>query len=179
MNASTYLFNPKRNNSVPTVITESKFLTEDECDYILDIGERTEISKSTISDGVVKNKRNSSNGWISHNFETNWIFNKLENKITEVNQSHFQFDILGFYENLQYTVYGPDNNHYTTHRDSGSGFLSVRKLSTVIMLSEPSDYQGGDLEIFVEGEYKKIDKDRGNPIILYFFILLISLFAEY
>jgi PKHD-type hydroxylase len=165
MSDATYLFKPKRNTAFPTMVLEPEFFTNDECDYIIDIGERTEIEKSTIAAGVKTDKRNSTNGWISPNYETNWIFKKLENKITEINNAHFQFDILGFYEKLQYTIYGPDKNHYMTHRDTGGGNLSIRKLSMVVMLTDPSTYEGGDLELYIEGEYQKVPNKKGNLIV--------------
>jgi PKHD-type hydroxylase len=66
---------------------------------------------------------------------------------------------------LQYTLYNYENNHYACHRDLGIGKQSNRKLSIVLMLSDPKDYAGGNLEIFNSGEFTSIPNKKGNVVI--------------
>lgn len=50
-------------------------------------------------------------------------------------------------EHIQYTVYNSnDEGHYDWHVDMGPG-KARRKLSLVCQLSDPSEYEGGELQI--------------------------------
>jgi len=66
----------------------------------------------------------------------------------------WHFDITG-HENIQFAEYGPDQ-HYDWHVDVfplGNQGLD-RKVSVVCLLSEPSEFEGGDLEVKLYSEYK-------------------------
>lgn len=90
-----------------------------------------------------------------------WIFERLECTVLKWNANNFNFDIdecsdlqLGHYKVGQM---------YHWHADLGSGGLSRRKISSVVMLSAPSDYKGGDLEFFLgEGGVGRLDMAIGD-----------------
>ena len=66
-------------------------------------------------------------------------------------------------DNIQYTVYhGSDDGYYGWHRDSSLfGYVPMdRKISGIIMLSDRSDYEGGELLVDVAGG----DQDRAIEI---------------
>ena len=66
----------------------------------------------------------------------------------------WHFDITG-QENIQFAEYGPDQ-HYDWHVDVfplGNQGLD-RKVSVVCLLSEPSEFEGGNLEVKLYSEYK-------------------------
>ena len=44
--------------------------------------------------------------------------------------------------------------HYGWHADIGPGLLSKRKISITVQLSEPDEYEGGDMEVFKGGSMK-------------------------
>lgn len=79
------------------------------------------------------------------------IFRKLVDNITALNNQYFKFDLTGFNEGLQFTNYIAPSGHYGTHIDSGFN-KAIRKLSLTIQLSDPSDYEGGDLKLFTGSE---------------------------
>ena len=64
-----------------------------------------------------------------------------------------------------------NQNYYDWHVDIGPTFASYRKLSMVIQLSNPEEYEGGDLQIFdpiVSDEnfpYKSVPKKKGSIIV--------------
>jgi PKHD-type hydroxylase len=79
----------------------------------------------------------------------------------QLNGQFFDFDLYGFVEDFQYTVYEEGNDHYTWHMDKGKNSTSPRKLSLVLQLSDPSEYDGGDLEIFTGVNTTTLEKKKG------------------
>jgi PKHD-type hydroxylase len=86
------------------------------------------------------------------NNQSNWIFDILEYIANTVNDKYYQFDLLGF-DRFQYTVYNQPGAHYTYHSDMVLGPVYLdelkppRKLSFSLILSDNSEYQGGDFEV--------------------------------
>lgn len=89
-----------------------------------------------------------------HDVDNNnrWIFDRLIKAVDEVNQETYQFDLLGF-DHFQYTSYS-DNEYYNYHTDTIFGERTIdrhthlaRKLSVSMILSDPSEYTGGNFEL--------------------------------
>ena len=110
---------------------------------------------------VNQNIRRSDVNWVENSQEFNWLFDRLGTIASELNADYFGFDLVGFGEPLQLTNY-LDNNQgtYGWHQDFGDKRIS-RKLSLVLQLACPSQYEGGNLEILVTGEPHKMPKERG------------------
>ena len=64
---------------------------------------------------------------------------------TEANNSLWKFDLHQIPEMIQYTEYKAPAGHYDWHADIGPGLLSNRKVSITVQLSEPDEYEGGNL----------------------------------
>src|SRR4051794_8382674 len=90
--------------------------------------------------------RRSDIGWIHHGEGTAWIYDRLASYAELANAARFGFDLVGFEGALQYGEYGP-GHFFDWHQDFGAGDTSLRKLSAVCLLSDPSDYEGGRLEL--------------------------------
>ena len=100
--------------------------------------------------------------WLEHANDTDWLYDTLAFITNQLNGQFYKFDLFGFQEHMQYTVYDSEKEgHYTWHVDGGVKTASVRKLSIVVQLSDPSEYEGGDLEILVGSEPIKIDRKKG------------------
>ena len=69
----------------------------------------------------------------------------------ELNANIWKFELAGFVEEFQYSEYGPEG-HYTWHIDLGKGPSSTRRLSFSVQLSDPDEYEGGELELHCGGE---------------------------
>lgn len=106
--------------------------------------------------------RRSELNWVNHNQETSWIFERLAHVVSSLNSQFFRFDLTGFGEPIQLTNYNSsEHGMYGWHVDFGSNGPS-RKLSLVMQLSDPSDYEGGNLELKPHGnDTIKIKKQRG------------------
>jgi PKHD-type hydroxylase len=113
--------------------------------------------------GVVNNNiRRSELNWVNNSQETKWVFSKLADVVSSLNAKFFRFDLTGFGEPLQFTNYdSSEHGMYGWHIDAGKTGPN-RKLSIVMQLSDPSEYEGGNLELKPHGEEVfKIKKQRG------------------
>jgi PKHD-type hydroxylase len=123
----------------------------------------------TISDGIqaLKEQKASTVGggeddirsskvrWIPQNSNWWWLYEKLHNLVTEANNTAWKFDLHAMPEQIQYTeYYATEKGHYTWHQDIGPGMLSKRKVSITVQLSDPKDYEGGDLQLWQGGNYE-------------------------
>lgn len=79
-----------------------------------------------------------------------WIDDGLKDQlwrlVSDINAEFFRFDLDGILEPLQYAVYGP-GDHFGWHVDAVAGQKPYRKLSLSVQLSDPSDYDGGELQM--------------------------------
>ena len=100
--------------------------------------------------------------WIDPAADTLWVYQRLATIVQWVNQA-FQFELLGFADALQYTVYGPGHK-FDWHVDIGAGNASNRKLSITVQLSEETAYEGGGLQ-FISAPDMSSPKTRGAAIL--------------
>lgn len=109
-----------------------------------------------------KTIRESMISWIPVNSQTNWIYKKLTDCIHLVNDSYFNYDLTRM-ERLQFTrYYGRDGGVYCPHLDSNFGHIpDNRKLSFVMQLSDPSEYEGGELRLHTAKYPDIIPKEKG------------------
>ena len=73
-----------------------------------------------------------------------WLFRRLDAVAADWNRE-FRFAIEGVAD-LQLASYRPGQN-YDWHTDLGANDNTRRKLSLVLMLSPPADYEGGQLQL--------------------------------
>ena len=99
----------------------------------------------------LKKKRDSNIAWLNDR----WIYKEIQPFIHQANRlAGWGFD-WDFSESCQFTKYGP-GQHYGAHCDSWESpyankdnpdtFGKIRKLSVTCSLSDPSEYEGGELE---------------------------------
>jgi len=93
-----------------------------------------------------------------------WFFKYLEECICSVNRDFFHFDLYPL-DSFQYTQYfGEDKGFYNWHWDlfaNGDVQQAQRKLSIVIQLSDPEDYEGGELYLNTCGNVEQVPKEKG------------------
>lgn len=139
-------------NSEP-FIQWSDFLTDSDILKILSLknwhdSKKGEIGETTDS-SVNTSKRSTNISWFMPTEDTAEIWHKIVGVISEVNRQFFNFDLTGLYEPAQLGLYSEETaDHYDWHIDSSvktSG--PPRKLTMVLSLSDPSEYEGGALQI--------------------------------
>lgn len=145
------------------------FLTEAEINFLLAQPEWLQVEAGYVGGtaGAVLDTqvRNTKVGWIGPKPEMQGLWDKLSKVVAEVNQRYFRFDLTGFYEPMQLGVYTADTGgHYTWHTDSSSQDTGVpRKLSMVILLSDPSEFEGGEFQVkTTTDEARTVETKRGR-----------------
>ena len=112
------------------------------------------VNASTAG-GTDKKVRSSSVKWIPQNNDWWWLYETLADYATQANFALWNFDLHQIPEQIQYTeYYATEQGHYDWHADIGPGLLSKRKISITVQLSEPDEYEGGDMEVFKGGSMK-------------------------
>lgn len=146
----------------------SNVFTNEELDQIIATGENPELS-CPMAEGTVYGKNNGVRScqvsWINSGLpENSWIFQRLTKAVLDINSKFFGFD-LKVLDSLQFTKYvGSTDDHYGKHCDMLYKSFTTRKLSFSLLLSNPEDYQGGDLLIH-SGERPDVpEKTRGNIV---------------
>jgi PKHD-type hydroxylase len=123
-------------------------------------------------DNSVQNKsiRSSNIKWVAQEDKWEWVYAKLMGMALEANKNLWQFDLHSVLDNIQYTEYNAkDDGHYEWHQDFGAGWLSKRKVSITVQLSDPEEYEGGDLEYWKGGPLENIEKaPRGKGVVFIF-----------
>jgi PKHD-type hydroxylase len=145
------------------------FLTDEEINYLANNATWSNVAPAHIgSDSNIAlnpNIRSTKISWLDFSNENKNIWDKLAKVIAEVNSRYFHFDLTGFYEPIQLGVYtAEDKGHYDWHIDAFTGNKSApRKLSMVLMLSDPSDFKGGELLLKSDrDEPAKLDMIKGR-----------------
>ena len=93
------------------------------------------IRKSTIS-------------WIPFN-KMELVYNDINNLVQKINRNNFGFDGIQLTEEAQVTEYSK-GQFYEWHTDTRIEMETepaVRKLSMTVLLNDPSEFEGGNLEI--------------------------------
>lgn len=149
----------------------------------------SEMRESKLyNDNLDKEKRNSKNAWIP---TTHWTAGFIWHYIQRANRENFLYDldyIDG--ESMQYTQYGV-GEFYNWHNDAGianfykpqavgnlnnnlshqdyinENMEKVRKLSFVLQLSDPDDYEGGNLQLLTENGQSYIAPRKKGTLILF------------
>ena len=105
--------------------------------------------------------RRSELNWLDKNEESFWVFDTLAHVAASLNARYFGFELTGFGEPIQLTNYHEARQGtYVWHQDFGSSGPS-RKLSMVVQLSDPREYEGGELQILTRKEPTSMEKKRG------------------
>ena len=98
-----------------------------------------------------------------------WLYERIASVVRTLNRT-YQFDLRGFHEALQYTVYHDrEGGHFDWHIDQGP--QPPRKLSLTLQLTDPSRYEGGDLQFNTGTKPVTAPKDRGVAIAFPSFVL--------
>ena len=133
--------------------------TQEELDKIAKGIESLEENKAQTVGGGKDDVRSSKVRWIPQDTNWWWLYEKLHDMAVEANNCLWKFDLTSLSEKIQYTEYhAEEGGHYTWHQDIGPGDMSVRKISITVQLSDPSEYEGGDLELWTAGSEEHATK---------------------
>lgn len=160
---------PLKNQTFGRFATVHGVFDNEEIRKIIELGESQISHQAKIrdkSESVLNpDYRSTSVSWIpSTPTENQWLFQKLTDCIEQVNERFFQFE-LKYIENLQYSTYQV-GDFYKEHDDMIDGTVDSRKLSFSLQLTNPEDYEGGELILNIglseNGNLTKADKQKGS-----------------
>ena len=161
--------------------TERPVLTTQECDEIIRIGQSEPKIKATIgtddrSIKVDNQYRKSTISWIQFT-KAKPIYDLIKNWGEILNNNHFGFDAVELTEEGQYAEYTKDD-FYNWHMDSNirmGAMPPVRKISMTLLLNDPKNFEGGELEIFsgqpLNSSLNKINLLQGYAVFFASFLL--------
>ena len=145
------------------VKTAEPVLTHMQCDEIIGIGKNEPKINATIGSESKKldaSYRRSNISWIPFS-KAVAIYQVISQWMKITNNNYFGFDNVVLSEQGQYAEYDKDG-FYNWHMDSNvemSAMPSVRKISMTLLLNDPKEFKGGELELFNGG---KLDSDDGG-----------------
>jgi PKHD-type hydroxylase len=133
----------------PVIAWDNAF-SATEVDRIVALGDsRTRDRAQLVKDqDPLGRKRVTDVAFLVRDPDVAWLFPRLEQLVQQLNSQYYKYDLYpDLRERLQYTVYeSAAGGHYDWHVDHGANMPDARKLSLSLQLSEPSDYEGCDLE---------------------------------
>lgn len=145
-------------SGVPPFVTVNNLFSTDELDSIEYLAHMPGKIAETTS-GLNTDVRMSETRWLEPSPENQWIFDRLATAVATINADHFHFNITAF-ESLQLATYKA-NGYFNWHQDVTYQTMS-RKLSFTLQLTDPSKYDNGDLELFMEGP---MSRERGAMVL--------------
>lgn len=138
--------------------------TNDELNFLQEKAKAASLQAGVggTRDNLKFDVRRSQVDWLDNTTNTKWIFERLAHIGANLNASYFRLQLSGFGEPLQLTNYDQaENGMYGWHLDCGGNVSVSRKLSMAVQLSDPSEYEGGELQIFTGSQPQSIPKKRG------------------
>jgi len=95
--------------------------------------------------------------------EHRWVYEIIWREAERGNQL-FQFEVVPFHDTIQLARYdAEDKGYFRWHADCVPSDMS-RKLTIVVPLSDPSDYEGGTLEFNESGAIRRPPQKPGAPV---------------
>jgi len=172
---SHYIFKPMPSNGYGDhpFTTWNDSVSSEEVERIIKMAEDQDKRSAIIGDHKLDNDyRSSKVAWFRYGPETEWMFDRIAHIIGSINSQFYGFDLHGLCEDLQFTeYYASEKGHYDWHQDCGPNTSSPRKMSIVIQLSDPADYDGGDLQLLSSREPTSVDKKLGLAAVFPSFML--------
>lgn len=151
----------------PAIVAKQNSLTPEFCQSLIDEFD-LKLRPATVGKGLDTDIR-SANTWVVKKRDDKDLVEAFERIFFEENEKHWKFDLqqLGEIQIIRYDSGG----HYDWHLDVGSGANISRKLSLVVPLNDPEEWEGGELLVKAGPEEVSMPLEKGVPILFPSFIL--------
>lgn len=159
-----YVLTPYSDSIQPFVVWENGF-SKQELNWLQaqakNSNDRATVGGNPDPEQLSKIRR-SQISWLNCTAENRWLFEKIGSIVSSLNAQFYQFELTGFGEAMQLTNYDQsEEGMYGWHVDYGGKMSPSRKLSVVLQLSDPSEYDGGNLQVCSAGPTINVSKQRG------------------
>tara|TARA_R100000541_G_scaffold25015_2_gene34635 strand:+ start:1426 stop:2022 length:597 start_codon:yes stop_codon:yes gene_type:complete len=141
------------------ISTNKPLFTPDQCRQIIESGrsQKPQAAKigmeNNLGGGTDTKKRVTTISWIPFK-QMSHMYIDLNNFIQTANENHFGFGDIRITEQAQFTEY-PVGGFYDWHIDCDTNMAHeppVRKISMTLLLNDPSEFEGGNLELMAPGK---------------------------
>ena len=154
--------------------TTTPLFTPDQCRQIIASGraqkpQTAQVGMGKPGGGTDTKKRVTTISWIPFK-EMGHMYQDLNRFIQKCNENHFGFGDIRITENAQFTEY-PEGGFYDWHMDCDVNMAHeppVRKISMTLLLNDPSEFKGGDLELMAPGKFAELK--QGHAIVFASFL---------
>ena len=172
MYENTHISEPKWKSWIAQ--TTTPLFTPDQCRQIIEAGRKqkpqtAQVGMNKPGGGTDTKKRVTTISWIPFK-EMGHMYQDLNKFIQKCNETHFGFGDIRITENAQFTEY-PEGGFYDWHMDCDVNMAHeppVRKISMTVLLNDPAEFEGGDLEVMAPGKYAELK--QGHAIIFASFL---------
>ena len=171
----------KRNNDFLWSVQIPNFLSSEKCDELVqEIKSKEQSTIGCVDDEkggsqILKEVRTTTEYYLLPqpdsefrpdypNEDWTWLSKKIEMMMRAVNNGVFHFDIKDTDGELKMIEY-EKGGHYTWHADFNPGTCSLRKLVAIIQLTDPSEYEGGEVQFAFQDEnndWYEMEKKKGS-----------------
>ncbi len=142
--------------------TTTPLFTPGQCREIIESGraqkpQQAQVGMNKPGSGTDTKKRVTTISWLSFK-EMGHMYQDLNNFIQKANENHFGFGDIRVIEQAQFTEY-PEGGFYDWHMDCDVNMSHeppVRKISMTLLLNDPSEFEGGHLEIMAPGKFAEL-----------------------
>jgi len=150
------IFEPKWKSLLAN--TTAPIFSPEQCQDIINMGHQQKVEEAKVGHKDERKgrrdikKRITTISWIPFKAIPD-LYRIIEKTMKQVNGNHFGYEGMTITEPGQFTEY-PKGGFYDWHMDaevSGQYEPPVRKISMTILLSNQSEFEGGDLEFMSEG----------------------------
>lgn len=111
--------------------------------------------------------------WLDDIPDAAWVMDRIIALVSRANRETYDFDLREFAESPQVARYGAEREgHFDWHSDIGDGPLArKRKLTMVVQLSSPSEYDGGTLQVMPSANMIDAPRDQGSATLFPSYLL--------
>ena len=149
------------------VETTKPIFTPQQCQMVINKGMSLKKEEAAVGmgnpkgSGIDPDKRITTISWIPFK-DMPEMYRDIENTMLKANGNHFGFDGMRLTEVAQFTHY-LEGGFYDWHMDNdvvGKYEPPVRKISMTLLLSDPSTFEGGELEFMQNGKKAKLKQGQ-------------------
>ena len=149
-------------------------LSPAQCDDLIGAVQAHDMAEAALVGGTRSTAlRSAKVAWLDDVPAAAWVLPTIISHVAAANRQIFGFDLTDFGESPQvarYDAAGAD--HFDWHSDVGSGvWAAKRKLTIVVQLSDPADYEGGVLQLRPDSQISDAANLRGTAAIFPSFVL--------
>lgn len=110
--------------------------------------------------------------WLKDSPENIPIYDLIAKFVQQANTQVYRYELSEFAEPFQLATYkSSEEGFYGWHIDVGGGKLAHRKLSLIVPLTDPSEYEGGEFQAFYDSEPVTIPMPLGRVVAFPSFML--------